>query len=44
MLKCHQYEKDFDGKFAFSEAFSESRWLVRTGEVARGDLIPELVV
>ena len=43
-LNVSNIGKDFDGKFAFSEAFSESRWLVRTGEVARGDLIPELVV
>ena len=44
MLKCQQYGKDFDGKFAFSEILSESRWVVRTGENGEGDLIPESVV
>ena len=44
MLKCEQYGKDFDGKFVLSEVFPESRWLVKTGEDGKYDLIPELDV
>ena len=41
MLKCEQYGKDFDGKFVLSEILPESRWLVKTGENGKCDLIPE---
>ena len=43
-LNVSNIPKDFDGKFAFSEILSESRWTVRTGENGKGDLIPESVV
>ena len=33
--------KDFDGKFVLSEILPESRWLVKTGENGKCDLIPE---
>ena len=33
--------KDFDGKFVLSEILPESRWLVKTGENGKCDLVPE---
>ena len=44
MLKCQQYGKDFDGKFFLLKVLPESRWLVKTGEDGKADLIPESVV
>ena len=43
-LNVTNMEKDFDGKFFFRGVLSESRWLVKTGEDAKADLIPESVV
>ena len=43
-LNVTNTDKDFDGKFLFSGILPESRWMVRTGENGKGDLIPELAV
>ena len=43
-LNVNNIEKDFDGKFVFSQILPESRWLVKTGVDEKADLIPESVV
>ena len=40
-LNVNNIGKDFDGKFVLSGVLSESRWLVKTGEDGKADLIPE---
>ena len=40
-LNVTNMDKDFDGKFVFWGVLPESRWLVKTGEDAKADLIPE---
>jgi len=44
MLKCQQYEKDFDGKFVLSKVLPENRWLVKTGVDGKANLIPESIL
>ena len=43
-LNVTNMEKDFDGKFVLLQVLPESRWLVKTGEDGKADLIPESVV
>ena len=43
-LNVSNIAKDFDGKFVLSKVLPESRWLVKTGEDGKADLIPESVV
>ena len=40
-LNVTNMDKDFDGKFVLPGVLTESRWLVKTGEDAKADLIPE---
>ena len=40
-LNVTNMDKDFDGKFVLPGVLPESRWLVKTGEDAKADLIPE---
>ena len=40
-LNVNNIGKDFDGKFVLSGVLPESRWLVKTGEDGKADLIPE---
>ena len=43
-LNVNNIEKDFDGKFDFSQVLPESRWVVKTGVDGKADLIPESIL
>ena len=43
-LNGFNIKNDVDGKSVLSDFAAESRWVVRTGASAKGDLIPESVL